>query len=248
MYLMLTGLSAGFISAALGIGGGVILVPAFIFIFGYSIHKAIGSSLATMVPAACVGLIAHYVINSGNVALSTAFFILIGSLFGAKYGARVAHKISGNTLSKLFAVVLLLVGLKLARILNIPTHAITALNAQPLLIILGLGTGFISSLFGIGGGVIIVPGLTLFFGFPIHESVATSLAVVLPTTFMGAMHHKKFNQMVNFSELKSLIPASLIGAILGAITANLLPAETLQIIFGIFMIMFAAKMAMHKDK
>ena len=72
---ILTGLSAGFVAGLLGVGGGVILVPALIFVLGVSIHSAIGISLAVIVPTAFTGAFKHFL--SGNVDLKVAAIVAV---------------------------------------------------------------------------------------------------------------------------------------------------------------------------
>jgi len=232
--LLLLGLFAGFCSAALGIGGGVVMVPALMLFFNYKIKRAIGTSLATIVPTSYVAIVSHYFVNSANIKITIALVIILGSIFGASFGAKLANRLSSSILRKLFAVLLLFTGLKLSGIVNIPTQSITS-GAYPLLILLGLVAGSASALFGIGGGVIMVPVLNLFFGLTIHEAIATSLTVILPTTFAGAMFHRKFDN-INLGALKFLLPTALVGAICGAIFANSIPAPTLKVIFGVFLL------------
>lgn len=234
-YLFL-GLVAGFSSAALGIGGGVIMVPVLLLLFHYEIKKAIGTSLVTIVPTSFIGIITHYSIESSNIKFLTALFVIMGSIIGARFGSILANKIRGTILRRLFALLLLFVGLKLTNIINIPTETISNIAVYPLLIILGLVAGSGSALFGIGGGVIMVPVLNLFFGLSMHEAIATSLTVILPTTFAGTMFHRKFDN-INNKAIKFLIPTALVGAVFGAIFANSLPSGNLKIIFGVFMIM-----------
>jgi uncharacterized membrane protein YfcA len=245
--LLTLGLVAGFASAFLGIGGGVVLVPSLALFFDYDIKKAIGTSLATIVPAALVGVTINYFIKSDNIQFVAALFIILGSIAGAKFGAAIAAKISGRLLTLLFAVLLLFVGLKQTGVVNIPTEQITNIEIYPLLIILGLAAGVSSALFGIGGGVVVVPALSLFFGFSMHQAIATSLTVIVPTAFAGAVFHSKFNN-INTGAIKYLIPASLIGAVLGAIISNRLSSDALQFIFGILLIFCSFKLGLKRDR
>ena len=244
--LLLLGLVVGFCSAAMGIGGGAILVSTLTLFFNYEIKKTIGVSLATIVPTAFVGIIAHYAIESSNIKFFIVLFIVAGSIIGAKFGAELANRMSVKLLTRLFAFLLFFMGLKLAGIINVPAETVSNTSAYPLLVILGLIAGLASALFGIGGGVIMVPMLNLFFGLSIHEAVATSLTVILPTTLAGAIFHRKYNS-IDTGAIKFLIPTSLIGAIFGAIVANVLPAITLTIVFGIFMLLCSIKIFMHNE-
>ena len=238
--LLILGLLAGLCSAALGLGGGTVIVPALVIFFAYPIKEAVGTSLATIVPTVFVGIITHYLINSANIRLKIALIVILGAIIGAKLGVDLVNKIHSKTLKRLFALLLLFVGLKIIGVIQIPTEALTSNTVYFGLLILGLIGGLVSSLFGIGGGVVIVPTLTLFFALNIHQAIATSLTIILPTAFIGAIFHKKFNHL-NTNALKFLIPSALVGAIIGALLSNSLPADTLKIIFGIYLLITAVK-------
>lgn len=243
--LLFLGLIAGFLSAALGIGGGAIMVPALVLFFCYDMKKAVGTSLATIVPTALVGVITHYLLESSNIKWLIVLFIVLGSIFGAKFGATLAKKIHSKMLKRIFAILIVFTGLKMTNIIEIPTQAITTITAYPLLVVLGLVAGSASALLGIGGGVIMVPVLNLFFGLNIHQAVATSLTVILPTTFAGAIFHNKFDH-INKKALKFLIPTALVGAVLGAVFTNSLPSATIKMIFGIYLFIAAILMLVKK--
>lgn len=243
--LLFLGLIAGFLSAALGIGGGAIMVPALVLFFCYEMKKAVGTSLATIVPTALVGVITHYLLESSNIKWLIVLFILLGSILGARFGATLAKKLHSSILKKIFAVLIIFTGLKMTNILKIPTQTITTITAYPLLIFLGLIAGSASALLGIGGGVIMVPVLNLFFGLNIHQAVATSLTVILPTTFAGAIFHNKFDN-INKKALKFLVPTALLGGVLGAVFTNSMPSETIKIIFGVYLFIAAILMFLKK--
>lgn len=215
-------------------------MPGLIFLMGYGIKKAAGTSLIAIVPAAFVGIIAHYIIQPGNVKPVIALFIIVGSVTGARFGAALVNKIGSKKLSRLFALLLLFVGLRLTGIIRMPFEPVSTGAIYPWLVVLGLASGLVSALFGIGGGVITVPVLYLFFGLTMLQTINTSLVVVLFTTFAGAMFHRKFNN-VDMGLIKFLIPAALVGAVIGAIVANLLPTHTLKIILGIIVILCSVR-------
>lgn len=111
LYIIL-GLIAGVLSGMLGIGGGIILVPALVFILGLTQHQAQGTTLALMVPP--IGLLAalrYY--QSGNVKLGMAGFICIGFFVGGLLGANLVQDLSEPLLRKGFAVFLLFVSLRM---------------------------------------------------------------------------------------------------------------------------------------
>ena len=110
-YLCL-GLVAGILSGILGIGGGIIIIPAMVFLFGMSQHQAQGTTLALMVPP--IGLLATWVYyKQGFVDLKMAGFICLGFFVGGLLGAELAVGIPEPILKKTFGVVLLLASLKI---------------------------------------------------------------------------------------------------------------------------------------
>jgi len=110
-YLCL-GLVAGIFSGILGLGGGTILIPVMVFLFGMSQHQAQGTTLALMVPP--VGLLAAWVYyKQGAVDLKMAAFICLGFFIGGLLGAKVAIGIPEPILKKIFGTALLLVSLQM---------------------------------------------------------------------------------------------------------------------------------------
>jgi uncharacterized protein len=106
LYVLL-GLTAGIASGILGIGGGIILVPAMVFLLGLTQHQAQGTTLALMVPP--IGLLAalrYY--QSGNVKLGIAAFICLGFFFGGLFGASLAQNMPELFLKRLFGIFLLI--------------------------------------------------------------------------------------------------------------------------------------------
>ena len=106
------GLGAGIASGFLGIGGGAILIPVMVYMFGLTQHQAQGTTLALMIPP--IGLLAAWKYYSeGNVKLNMAAFICIGFLFGALIGAIFVHKVPAPILKKVFGIFLFLISLKM---------------------------------------------------------------------------------------------------------------------------------------
>ncbi|MDZ7261955.1 MAG: sulfite exporter TauE/SafE family protein [candidate division KSB1 bacterium] len=111
LYLLL-GFVAGTFSGLVGIGGGTIIVPALIFLFGFSQHQAQGTTLALLVPP--IGFLAAWTYyKQGYVDLRVASLICIGFFFGGLIGSMVATKLSNVALERIFGVALLLISLKM---------------------------------------------------------------------------------------------------------------------------------------
>ncbi|MBS1759998.1 MAG: sulfite exporter TauE/SafE family protein [Bacteroidetes bacterium] len=109
--LLILGLAAGYFSGLVGIGGGIIVVPALVFIFGFSQYAAQGTTLALLIPP--IGLLAVWkYYQSGQVDIKTAAIIAVGFVIGSYFGSATAVGISQDTLKKIFAVALVLIGIK----------------------------------------------------------------------------------------------------------------------------------------
>ncbi len=113
MILLLLGLVTGFLSGLLGIGGGIIIIPALVLGLGYSQHAAQGISLVLIIPAVLSGLITYH--RKGLVDYRMAGLLSIGSIVGASFGANFVQYIPGLILEKIFGAVLVLLGYKMYR-------------------------------------------------------------------------------------------------------------------------------------
>jgi len=112
LLLLSIGLVAGVISGLLGIGGGIIIVPALVFLLSFSQHAAQGTTLAMLVPP--IGLLAAWMYYSkGFVDVKVAGLMCAGFFIGGLLGAKFAIAISDMTLTRIFGVALLCVSVKM---------------------------------------------------------------------------------------------------------------------------------------
>ncbi|MEA2009862.1 MAG: sulfite exporter TauE/SafE family protein [Actinomycetota bacterium] len=109
--LIVLGLFAGAIAASLGLGGGIIFVPALVVLFGFDQHIAQGTSLAVIFPTAIVATIAHT--RRGNVRWNLAIPIGIAGIAGAILGALIALRLDPDLLRRLFGAFLLLLAVRM---------------------------------------------------------------------------------------------------------------------------------------
>ena len=110
-YLLL-GLAAGILSGLVGIGGGILIVPALVFFFGFTQQQAQGTTLALLVPP--IGILAAWTYyQHGFVNMKAALFIAAGFIVGSFLGARFVTGLPNSTLEKVFGTFLVLIGLKM---------------------------------------------------------------------------------------------------------------------------------------
>ena len=111
VYVIL-GIVAGIFGGMFGIGGGTILIPALVYLFGLTQHQAQGTTLAVLVPP--IGLLAALRYwQAGNVKLSIAAFICLGFFLGGYLGAHWIQNVSDPMLKKMFGIYLLLIALNM---------------------------------------------------------------------------------------------------------------------------------------
>jgi uncharacterized membrane protein YfcA len=112
IYLLLIGLAAGFLGGMVGIGGGVLIVPALVLILGLSQHLAQGISLAMILfPVGILGVINYY--KKGYVDFRYAGLIAVGFFVGSYLGSKFSLSLPQDTVKKIFAVVMIFLAIKL---------------------------------------------------------------------------------------------------------------------------------------
>lgn len=193
MLVLLFGAFAGFLAGLLGIGGGVILVPLFLWLFhlaGFSadhvVHIAFGTSLAIILPTAISSTLGHR--KRGNVDWHMVAFLAFGGMVGAALGSTAAALIAGTTLKLFFGVMQIIVGLKLLFFRQPQVRSTATVSAAPgPLILVGFAGGLFSAFFGVGGGVIAVPLMLIALRLPIHLAVGNSSALIVVSSFFAVI-------------------------------------------------------------
>lgn len=110
--IVLIGLVTGALGGMLGIGGGLIMIPALVFFVGFSQHQAIGTSLAVMLPP--IGIFAAYnYYKAGQVNLVYALILAVAFMAGSYFTSKIALKMPENVIKKIFSVFLLLVAIRM---------------------------------------------------------------------------------------------------------------------------------------
>ncbi len=181
---LIMGSFAGFLAGLLGIGGGVILVPLFLWLFsvaGFSpeliVHTAFGTSLAIILPTAISSTLGHR--KRGNVDWHMVVFLAVGGVFGSLLGSSIAAVLPGEKLKMCFGLMQITISLKLLFYKPyIPPENLERANRLALLLV-GFAGGLFSAFFGMGGGVIAVPLMLMVLQLPIHLAVGNSSALIV---------------------------------------------------------------------
>ena len=112
LILVFIGIVAGILSGFVGIGGGIIIVPALIYFLGLSQHDAQGTSLALMLPPIGILAVMNYY-KAGNLNINYAIVVAIAFIVGGYFGSKISLKLDPNLVKKVFGLVMLLASLKI---------------------------------------------------------------------------------------------------------------------------------------
>lgn len=234
--LSAAGLLSGIIAGLLGVGGGTILVPVLVFL-GRTTHVAIGTSTFAMIITTLSGSIQNW--RAGDLSLREVVPVALASVVAAQAGAFAAESLPARTLALSFAALLLTSPLLMVLRSKLAGRDQAVRDSVPLRGLTGLCGGFLSGVFGVGGGVIMVPLLILFLGDPIHRAVRVSLAVIVLTAASGAVAHFVHSN-VDFTAGFILGGGGLIGAQIGTRLLRVFPEKILRTGFVLFTFALAA--------
>ncbi len=110
--ILLVGLAAGVLSGLVGVGGGIIIVPALIYFLGFSQMNAQGTSLALiLLPVGILGVIQYY--KQGHVDINVVLILAIGFIAGSLIGSKISLSLPQETVKKIFAILMILIAIKM---------------------------------------------------------------------------------------------------------------------------------------
>jgi uncharacterized membrane protein YfcA len=114
-----------------------------------------------------------------------------------------------------------------------------------LVLVIGFVSGITNALFGVGGGVVMVPAMTLLMGYDPKRAVATSLLVIIPTSLVSVAQKWK-GGLMDWNVAMQMMPLAIVGSLVGQMIFNKLPAADLKRVFGGFMLLVGVRMLFGK--
>lgn len=244
----ISGLGIGALGTLIGAGGGWMIVPLLLFGYHFSPQAAVGTSLAVVFLNALSGSVAYMI--QGRVLYRMGLAFAIATIPGALAGALLVQYLNFHWFSVLFAALLLLIAAFLHRDRQLPfvRHRGADVSTERLQsfrspymrfgVVLSFLVGVLSSLFGIGGGIIHVPFLIVILGIPVHAATATSHFVLAITSLTGMLAFLREGQ-VRLPIAASMGLGVLLGAQLGALVSMRLPSEPIRRTLAIALAIFA---------
>jgi uncharacterized membrane protein YfcA len=257
LFLIILGILVGAFGTLIGVGGGFIIVPLLILIYNFEPKIAVGTSLMTVFLNSFSGSLAY--IKQKRVDFKTGFLFALSTIPGAFLGAYIVNYIKSNLFKAIFSLILIFLSLQLIikpwkkfsnlkingnyhrKIVNgkgnIYEYSISLTKG----LLISFCVGFVSSIFGVGGGIIHVPAMILLLGFPTHIATATSHFILIFTSITGVLTHASLsNVKLNFA-----IPIGfgvIIGAQIGAFLSKKVKGKFIEKILGLTLLMLAIRL------
>jgi uncharacterized membrane protein YfcA len=232
---------ASIFGSMVGLGGGFILVPILRIFLGFSPAYAAGTSLVLIVANSASGAFTYLL--QRRVHLKIGLLIAAGGLPGSVLGAIASFHISARLFDTILAVLLVAVAVDMAwnaqrRMAGRPEHErVTSIKGMSYRAAFGLGfiVGIFSSLFGLGGGIVLVPSFLYFSELPAHSISATSHFAILLTSPVGLVVHILQRDIVG-RDILPLVAGGLLGGPIGARLSLRLKSPQLLIVVAIALV------------
>jgi len=244
--LFVAGLGIGTLGTLIGAGGGWMIVPCLLFGLGFTPQRAVGTSLMVVFLNAFSGSIAYMI--QGRILYRMGVAFAVATIPGAMIGASLVQYIGSQWFIFLFAIFLLFLAVFLLKGRTITGHSfrhpsqeeLDSLSSPIMLtgMFISFLVGVISSLLGIGGGIVHVPFLIVILGMEVHAATATSHFVLAVTSLVGALIFL-YGGHVDLPVAGVMGAGVLLGAQVGAVLSNRLPSDPIRKTLAFAVLIFA---------
>jgi len=244
--LFVAGLGIGTLGTLIGAGGGWMIVPLLLFGLDFTPQRAVGTSLSVVFLNALSGSIAYMI--QGRVLYRMGAAFAVATIPGALIGATLVQYIGSQWFIFLFAVFLLLLSVLLlkgqtitGRSFRHPSPEELSSLTSPIMLagmFISFLVGVVSSLLGIGGGIVHVPFLIVILGMEVHAATATSHFVLAVTSFVGTLAFLHSGH-VDLSVAGVMGVGVLLGAQAGAVLSNKMPSDPIRKTLAFAVLIFA---------
>jgi uncharacterized membrane protein YfcA len=260
---VLFGALVGFSLGLTGGGGAIFAVPLLVYGLGVAPREAVGISLATVGVTSFIGFLGRW--RARKVEIRTGLVFAVAGILGAPIGAWLSGLIPETALLALFALLMLVVALRMWSKASEPANTglpvacsteaadvdgsacrrdlngnlLLTSRCAWLLAAVGIATGVLSGLFGVGGGFVIVPALVLFSDMAIHRAVGTSLLVVTLVSISGIASHLFAGRTISIETTALFVVGGVAGLLLGTLAGRRLSGPILQKVFAVAIVAVA---------
>jgi len=233
MRSLFIGLAGGFFGSMVGLGGAVVMIPLLTGWAKLSQHKAHATSLVAVVFTGLIGAAAYA--GGGALDWGIAVPVAVAAVVTSTVAAAYSSRVPAGVLKRIFGGLLVAAAVALIFGFDVAGGGLGGAWRLPGAVLLGLLSGTLTGLLGIGGGAFIVPLLIFLFGLDQHLAQGTSLAVMIPAGIAGTAVHVR-NRRIAGNVVVGLIVGVALGAFGGGKLALLTPERPLQVIFGVILL------------
>jgi uncharacterized membrane protein YfcA len=237
--ILVVGVLAGLLAGLFGVGGGILIVPGLVMAAHMPQRLAHGTSLAAVVPISIASLVTYAAHD--NVDWAVAVWLAIGAVGGAVVGTRLLHVLPHRTLGFLFAAILVISAIRLFISTDATGRDDLTVGGVVALLAVGLATGILAGLLGVGGGIVMVPAMIVLFGIPPVIAKGTSAAVIIPAALMGTWRNRaKGNADLRAATVVGL--AGVVTAAIGATVADRMSQTVSNVLFALLLSAVAVRL------
>ena len=228
----------GFSLGALGAGGSILTVPILVYAMGVPVQGATGTSLAIVGLNAAAGALDY--LRRGRSLLRTGVAFGVSGVVGAFAGVWLNHQLRGELILVLFSLLMVAAAVSMLR-RGAGGVSITSFDERyPArgwirLVMVGLGVGFLTGFFGVGGGFLIVPALAVLIGLPMQLAVGTSLIAISLNALWGLIGNLRLGTL-DWTLTALFAVGGVVGVLTGGKLSGRLPDRTLRGAFALLIV------------
>lgn len=237
-FALLSGTLVGLSLGLTGAGGSLLAIPLLVYALKLSLHEATAISLVLIGVSAALSLVGYF--RTGDVKVRTALVFSPTGVVGGWFGAQGQQLVRSEIILLLFSLLMMVMAIHMwlhSRSESAERFGtLTCADSFPPSCFvkvgsIGLIVGILSGFFGVGGGFVIVPALSLFLGFPMRASIGTSLMIIAFTSIGGIAGHLQFGE-IHGGLLATLVLGSAAGIGLGATVGRWISADITAKVFA----------------
>jgi hypothetical protein len=237
--IVAVGAVAGFLAGLFGVGGGLLIVPGLVLVAGMDQRLAHGTSLAAVLPISVASMLTYAAHD--NVDWPAALWLSVGAVAGAVIGTRLLHVLPHRVLALLFAGIVLVSAVRLFLATDADGRSALTATGVLALVAVGLLAGIVAGLFGVGGGIVLVPAMILLFGIPPVVAKGTSAAVIVPAAVMGTWRNRRLGN-ADLRAAAVVGAAGILTAALGGTIAGTMSDQLSNVLFASLLVVVAGRL------
>ena len=241
LWVLPLALAVGVLLGTLGGGGAILTVPILTTLVHQTPAQATAGSLVVVGLSSLVGLVPH--LRAGRVRVADGVTFGLLGVVGAAIGSRASTAVRGPVLMTAFAVLLLVVAAIMWRRRSRRQAAAATERGWPAKIVAATGVGLLTGFFGVGGGFVVVPALTLVLGLSMTTAVATSLLVIAINSGASLGARAVTGLDVDWAVILPFAVLAVVGTLIGARVSQRVDQGRLQVGFIALLVLVAAGVA-----